>query len=110
MAPLAQGQFQITYRHGIELSDHHPDFVAELGDRIVMLELKSNAELDDPVVLAKKDAAVEWCRHATAALDAASAASRGSTRSSRTMPFSRARRSTTCSHATAHPSRRSRLE
>ncbi len=36
----AQGQFQITYRHGIELSDYHPDFVAELDDRIVMLEPK----------------------------------------------------------------------
>lgn len=61
----AQGQFQITYRHGITLSDYHPDFVAELGDRIVMLEPKASNEMDDPVVLAKKDAAVEWCRHAT---------------------------------------------
>lgn len=29
-----------------------------------MLEVKQQSQLDDPVVLAKRDAAVEWCRHA----------------------------------------------
>ena len=57
----ARGQFQIFYRHGADHSEYQPDFVAETGDAIYMLEPKMKKEMDDPVVLAKKAAAVKWC-------------------------------------------------
>jgi type III restriction enzyme len=62
----AAGQFQISYRHGIEEAGYHPDFVAETADTILMLEPKRVSEMDDPVVLAKRDAAVAWCQAASA--------------------------------------------
>lgn len=61
----AVGQFQISYRSGIDLGSYNPDFVAELTDRIVMLEPKRSDLMTDPEVLAKRDAAVEWCRVAS---------------------------------------------
>jgi type III restriction enzyme len=61
----ADGQFQISYRLGIDISDYNPDFVAELDDRIAMLEPKQSSLMQDPEVLAKRDAAVEWCKAAT---------------------------------------------
>lgn len=59
------GQFQISYRMGIDLSDYQPDFVAEVEDRILMLEPKRSDQMQDLEVLAKRDAAVEWCRVAS---------------------------------------------
>lgn len=61
----ADGQFQISYKLGIDLHDYQPDFVAELADRIVILEPKSSNEMTAVDVLAKRDAAVAWCRAAT---------------------------------------------
>ena len=61
----ALGQFQIYYKHGAEHSEYQPDFVAETEAAIYMMEPKARKELDDPVVLAKKDAAVEWCKNAS---------------------------------------------
>ncbi|MBN2683680.1 MAG: DEAD/DEAH box helicase family protein [Pontiellaceae bacterium] len=61
----AIGQFQIYYKHGAEHSEYQPDFVAETEEAIYMLEPKSRKEVDNPVVLAKKDAAVEWCKNAS---------------------------------------------
>ncbi len=61
----ALGQFQIHYRDGHHFRDYQPDFVAELDDRIVMLEPKAHNQMDDPLVLAKRAAAVEWCNHAS---------------------------------------------
>jgi type III restriction enzyme len=58
------GQFQISYRFGGELPTYTPDFVAEFDDRIAMIETKRRSDLDDPEVLAKRDAAVEWCARA----------------------------------------------
>ena len=40
-------------------------FVAETADTIYMLEPKAGNQLDDPVVLAKKEVAVGWCRNAS---------------------------------------------
>ncbi len=57
----AKGQFQIFYRQGSEHPEYQPDFVAETGSVIYMLEPKMKKEMDDPVVLAKKEAAVKWC-------------------------------------------------
>jgi type III restriction enzyme len=61
----AAGQFQINYRIGSTYHAYQPDFVAELDDRIVMLEPKARNQMDDAEVLAKRDAAVAWCERAT---------------------------------------------
>lgn len=61
----AKGQFQIYYRQGADHLEYQPDFVGETADAIYMLEPKMRRELDDPVVLAKKEVAERWCEHAT---------------------------------------------
>jgi len=61
----ARGQFQLFYRQGGEPQEYQPDFVAEADDAVYMLEPKMRKELDDPVVLAKKDVAVQWCANAS---------------------------------------------
>ena len=42
-----------------------PDFVAEADGAVYMLEPKAANEMEDPVVLAKKEVAVAWCRNAS---------------------------------------------
>jgi len=61
----AKGQFQIFYKSGSDHLEYQPDFVAETSDAIYMLEPKARNKMTDPDVLAKKDAAVEWCEKAT---------------------------------------------
>jgi type III restriction enzyme len=61
----AKGQFQIIYQEGNQHSEYVPDFVAESSETIYMVETKARNELSDPVVLAKKKAAEQWCSHAT---------------------------------------------
>jgi len=61
----AKGQFQIVYRQGADHLEYQPDFVAEADDHIYMLEPKAAHQLNDPVVLAKREAAVTWCRNAS---------------------------------------------
>ncbi len=61
----AKGQFQIVYKFGADNPEYQPDFVAETGDVIYMLEPKAKNELADPDVVAKKDAAVKWCKQAS---------------------------------------------
>jgi type III restriction enzyme len=61
----ALGQFQIYYRHDNDPKEYQPDFVAETEDAIYMLEPKASNQMDDPIVLAKRDVAVEWCQRAT---------------------------------------------
>jgi type III restriction enzyme len=53
------------YRQGSDHLEYQPDFVAEASDCIYMLEPKAVNQMEDPQVLAKKSAALEWCRHAT---------------------------------------------
>jgi type III restriction enzyme len=62
----AKGQFQIFYKSGVDPLEYQPDFVAETEDRIFMLESKARNEMEASDVLAKKEAAVKWCSHATA--------------------------------------------
>ncbi len=59
------GQFQIFYKSGADHPEYQPDFVAEVDDVIYMLEPKMRKELEDPIVVAKKDAAVKWCANAS---------------------------------------------
>jgi type III restriction enzyme len=61
----AKGQFQIFYKSGADHLEYLPDFVAETSDYIYMMEPKARNEMDDPVVLAKKEAALKWCNHAS---------------------------------------------
>lgn len=61
----AKGQFQIFYRQGSDHLEYQPDFVAETADTIYMLEPKMRKELEDSVVLAKKQVAVDWCANAS---------------------------------------------
>lgn len=61
----AKGQFRIFYKHGGEMPEYQPDFVAETADAIYMLEPKRRSEMNDAVVLAKKEAAEAWCQHAS---------------------------------------------
>lgn len=58
-----KGQFPIFYRQGADNPEYQPDFVAEADGEIYMLEPKAADEMTDPVVLAKKEAAVNWCRY-----------------------------------------------
>ena len=61
----AKGQFRLFYQSGTEHLEYQPDFVAETQDAICMLEPKATNQMTDPDVLAKREVAVEWCRHAT---------------------------------------------
>jgi len=61
----AKGQFQIFYKSGADLLEYQPDFVAETSDVIYMVEPKARNEMDGADVLAKRDAALRWCRQAT---------------------------------------------
>jgi type III restriction enzyme len=61
----AKGQFRIHYRHGSDNPEYQPDFVAETDDEILMLEVKMKSEMTSPEVLAKQQAAVTWCGHAS---------------------------------------------
>jgi len=62
----ARGQFQIYYRLGQGEQEYQPDFVAETTDCIYMLEPKAQNQLEAPDVLAKKEAALQWCANASA--------------------------------------------
>lgn len=60
-----RGQFQIYYKWGADHLEYQPDFVAETAEAIYMLEPKAKGEMEDPQVLAKRDVAVTWCKHAS---------------------------------------------
>lgn len=61
----AKGQFQIFYKLGTEQPEYIPDFVVETDGFILMAETKAKDELKSGEVLAKADAAVQWCKHAS---------------------------------------------
>lgn len=61
----AKGQFQIYYKLGPDHSEYQPDFVGETDSYIYMLEPKARNQMEEPAVLAKKEAAVKWCKQAS---------------------------------------------
>ncbi len=61
----AKGQFQIYYLFGGNHQEYQPDFVAEDDRAIYMIEPKAANAMNDPEVIAKRDAAVEWCAYAS---------------------------------------------
>ena len=44
---------------------YEPDFIVETEDGLFMCEVKSSAEMEDPIVIQKKEAATHWCELAT---------------------------------------------
>ena len=60
-----RGQFQIFYKWVADQPEYQPDFVAETAECIYMLEPKARNEMEDTIVLAKRDVAVKWCKRAS---------------------------------------------
>lgn len=61
----AKGQFQIYYKLGTEQPEYIPDFVAEIDNKIFLVETKARTDIDTQEVQAKAAAAVRWCKHAS---------------------------------------------
>lgn len=59
----ASNQFRIYWDNNSKR--YEPDFIIETEDAIYMVEPKSSANINDPDVLAKKEAAIKYCRYAT---------------------------------------------
>jgi len=57
------GQFGIEYQSG---RTYEPDFVIETDGEKFIVEVKSDAEMNDPIVKDKARAATEWVMHANA--------------------------------------------
>ena len=62
----ASGQFQITYRRGPDRPIYVRDFVAETETQLLIIETKARNEMATPEVAVKRQAAEEWCIHASA--------------------------------------------
>ena len=58
----ARGQFQIYYHKD---QAYEPDFVVESETGLFLCEPKRADQMENPEVLAKKAATLEWCKHAT---------------------------------------------
>lgn len=56
-------QFNIYWSNGSK--KYEPDFVVETSDAIYMCETKAEKDMNDPDVLAKAEAATEFCRRAS---------------------------------------------
>jgi type III restriction enzyme len=59
------GQFQIFYKDGVNQREYQPDFVAELKDKVIMVETKARGDISDAIVVAKAEAAKKWCNNAS---------------------------------------------
>ncbi|MBT7442945.1 MAG: DEAD/DEAH box helicase family protein [Methylococcales bacterium] len=59
------GQFKIYYKDGIHHREYLPDFVAELDDKVIMVETKARRDIADTSVESKAEAAKKWCANAT---------------------------------------------
>ncbi len=59
------GQFQLYYKINNQQFEYQPDFVAETDDAIYMLEPKASRDMEVAEVVAKKEAAVQWCLRAS---------------------------------------------
>lgn len=59
------GQFKIYYKDGIHHREYLPDFVAELDDRVIMVETKARRDMSDIIAESKAEAAKKWCANAT---------------------------------------------
>ncbi len=57
------GSFDIEYQAG---RSYQPDFVVETNTEKLIVEIKSDVDIVDPIVMAKARAATAWVRHANA--------------------------------------------
>jgi type III restriction enzyme len=57
-----RGTFKITYSSA---ANYEPDFVVETENEYLICEPKRSDQMQDPVVVAKKRAAMTWCEHAS---------------------------------------------
>lgn len=62
----AAGQFQIYYKLNHHEHDYQPDFVVEGKEAIYMVETKATKDIATEEVQKKKEAGVDWCKHASA--------------------------------------------
>ncbi|HMO84023.1 MAG TPA: hypothetical protein PKC18_03785 [Lacipirellulaceae bacterium] len=62
-----RGVFNIGYRSGVDEGEYEPDFVVETKAAKYLCEPKQKDAMDDPVVIAKAEAASAWCANATEA-------------------------------------------
>uniref|UniRef100_E6QTB3 Helicase/UvrB N-terminal domain-containing protein n=1 Tax=mine drainage metagenome TaxID=410659 RepID=E6QTB3_9ZZZZ len=60
------GQFNIYYRAGVNQPEYIPDFVAATVALNLIIETKAVKDMETPEVKAKTDAAVVWCKNASA--------------------------------------------
>jgi type III restriction enzyme len=60
------GQFNIYYRAGVNQPEYIPDFVAATAALNLIIETKAVKDMETPEVKAKTDAAVVWCKNASA--------------------------------------------
>lgn len=63
--PVA-GQFNIYYRSGANQPEYLPDFVAATAEVNLIIETKAVKDMGNADVKAKADAAVVWCKNASA--------------------------------------------
>ena len=61
----AKGQFSTWYRFAQDSHDYVPDFAVETATHMYMLETKAAKDMNSPEVLAKREAALQWCRNAS---------------------------------------------
>jgi type III restriction enzyme len=62
-----RGVFNIGFRSGVEEGEYEPDFVVETRTGKYLCEPKQRDAMADPIVIAKAQAASEWCHNATVA-------------------------------------------
>lgn len=58
----ASNQFNITYNRGRR---YEPDFVVETKEMYYLVEIKARNRMNDPVVIAKKERAIKYCKVAS---------------------------------------------
>ncbi|MBA7517558.1 hypothetical protein ES705_09612 [subsurface metagenome] len=55
-----KNQIAIKYKFG----SYYPDFIVEMEDKFLVVEIKASSEIEDPVVMEKAREAKNWCRRA----------------------------------------------
>lgn len=62
---LARDQFDLQYKFEGINHNYEPDFVVETEDACYLVEIKRRNEMDDPMVIAKKERALSYCKIAS---------------------------------------------
>jgi type III restriction enzyme len=62
----AKEQFDLQYKFDGQIHQYEPDFVVETNDMCYLVEVKRRSEMNDPMVIAKRDRGVKYCKLASA--------------------------------------------